>query len=151
MRLRYQFQEKFNGEGDLILSLPQQDAQAWRLRKKHERAAILDKLSELIRGTGAAVETSSENENETKENLPSFTGLTKRLYFHIKATGDHGMTDEEGQRMLRINGNSYRPARRSLVKLGLVDKSGFKRKTVSGVLANAWVSIAEPSSLEDFE
>ena len=47
----------------------------------------------------------------------------------IEATGSAGMTDDEGQTALGMEGNSYRPSRVTLEKRGLVTKTSITRLT----------------------
>lgn len=85
---------------------------------------------------------------EAAENsVVSFTTQSKRVLEHIHSSAN-GVTDEEGQDQLGIAGNSYRPARVTLVSLGFVEKSGKTRKTHSGSSANVWVSTMSPEQAE---
>lgn len=49
-----------------------------------------------------------------------------------------GLTDEEGQESLQIEGNSYRPCRVTLMDQGLVYDTGFRRKTRANRPAVVW-------------
>lgn len=49
-----------------------------------------------------------------------------------------GLTDEEGQERLQIDGNSYRPRRVTLMDQGLVYDTGFRRKTKANRPAVVW-------------
>lgn len=49
-----------------------------------------------------------------------------------------GLTDEEGQEKYEIEGNSYRPMRVMLFRLGLVTDSGIRRRNRSGREAVVW-------------
>ena len=60
-------------------------------------------------------------------SVATYTTQAKRVLKHIHSSSD-GVTDEEGQDQLGIPGNSYRPARVALVRLGFVEKSGKTRK-----------------------
>jgi len=49
-----------------------------------------------------------------------------------------GLTDEQGQDILGISGNSYRPMRVALVRKGMMYASDERRKTKSGRNAIVW-------------
>ena len=55
--------------------------------------------------------------------------------------GWDGWTDEELQRVLPMNPSTERPRRIELVRLGLVEDSGEKRRTASGRLATVWRAV----------
>lgn len=78
-------------------------------------------------------ETSRES---AKAVAPNFSLRMIRILNKISKVG--GMTDEEGQYGLEIDGNSYRPARVALAKHGLILDSGERRKTNSGRNAVVW-------------
>ena len=80
-------------------------------------------------------------------SVVTYTSKAKRVLKHIHLSVD-GVTDEEGQDQLDIPGNSYRPARVALVRLGFVKKSGKTRKTHSGSNANVWISTMSPEQAE---
>jgi hypothetical protein len=50
----------------------------------------------------------------------------------------HGRTDEEIQRMLKLNPSTQRPRRIELVQAGKVRDSGRTRKTKGGRAATVW-------------
>jgi hypothetical protein len=75
--------------------------------------------------------------------IPKFKGLMLHLMKFFKARAGAGMTDEEGQFMAQINGNSYRPARVKLQEYGMIRDSGMRRKTRSGKEAVVWVATQE--------
>lgn len=81
------------------------------------------------------------------DSVVSFTTNSKKVLSHIFCTKG-GVTDEEGQDTLGLAGNSYRPARGALVKLGFVMKSGETRETHSGSSANVWVATMSPGQAE---
>lgn len=55
---------------------------------------------------------------------------------------DHqGLTDEEGQELMGMAGNSYRSARDTLWKKKMIRDSGGCRKTRSGRRAVVWVVV----------
>jgi hypothetical protein len=51
---------------------------------------------------------------------------------------NNGRTDEEIQRMLKLNPSTQRPRRIELVQSGMVRDSGRTRKTASGRAATVW-------------
>lgn len=59
---------------------------------------------------------------------------------------NHGRTDEEIQRMLKLNPSTERPRRIELVQAGKVRDSGRTRKTKSGRAAAVWE--ASPSDAQ---
>lgn len=152
-------QDKFNGTCDLTLCLSQEETRKWRSMSQEKRKEILTEFSQMIVGgqLPRAPVTLSEarmpvgrdvaSRSAAKAAEPKFTGKVKTVYETIRNTGTVGLTDEEGQELLVMSGNSYRPARRSLVKLGLVDKNGEFRDTRAGNNANVWVAIATPADV----
>jgi hypothetical protein len=68
---------------------------------------------------------------------PTF-GLKVRTVLVGFAHAMSGLTDEEGQERLQIEGNSYRPCRVTLMDQGLVYDTGFRRKTRAGRPAVVW-------------
>ncbi len=66
----------------------------------------------------------------------------RRVLGAIAQRKDDGLTDEEGQKLLGIDGNSYRPLRVDLVRANLVVKSDKpKRRTDRGGRASVWVAV----------
>jgi hypothetical protein len=57
----------------------------------------------------------------------------------LRATGPHGLTDEEIQARLKMSGNSERPARGQLVRDGWVKDSGRRRNQTNGNPAIVWI------------
>ena len=68
---------------------------------------------------------------------PTF-GAKARVVLVGFAQATHGLTDEEGQQYLQMEGNSYRPCRVTLMDQGLVYDTGFRRKTRAGRPAVVW-------------
>lgn len=101
--------------------------------------------SELLAVRPVGKDPMSKEAAET--SVATYTTQAKRVLKHIHSSAD-GVTDEEGQDQLDIPGNSYRPARVALVRLGFVEKSGKTRKTHSGSSANVWVSTMSPEQAE---
>jgi predicted ArsR family transcriptional regulator len=62
-----------------------------------------------------------------------------KVLFHLDKHGPS--TDEAIQESLSMSGNSQRPARRELVKMGLVTDSGMTRPTRAGNPAIVWMLI----------
>jgi len=79
---------------------------------------------------------SDTSRESAKAVAPNFSARMMRILEKISTVG--GMTDEEGQYGLEIDGNSYRPARVTLAKHGLILDSGERRKTMSGRNAVVW-------------
>lgn len=69
---------------------------------------------------------------------PKFNAKTESLLATIEKCG-LGLTDEEGQDMLGIEGNSYRPCRVNLFNNGFLQDSGMRRKTKSNKNAVVWM------------
>ena len=63
---------------------------------------------------------------------PKFKGNMLRVLKAFAESGKFGFTDEEGGKHLFMDGNSYRPSRVTLEKLGLVIKTTATRKTKAG-------------------
>jgi len=63
---------------------------------------------------------------------PKFRGNMLRVLKAFAESGKFGFTDEEGGKHLFMDGNSYRPSRVTLEKLGLVIKTTATRKTKAG-------------------
>lgn len=101
--------------------------------------------AELLAVRAVGKDPMSKEAAET--SVATYTTQAKRVLKHIHSSSD-GVTDEEGQDQLDIPGNSYRPARVALVRLGFVEKSGKTRKTHSGSSANVWVSTMSPEQAE---
>lgn len=83
-------------------------------------------------------QNSDTSRESAKAVAPNFSARMMLILEKIAIVG--GMTDEEGQYGLEIDGNSYRPARVTLAKHGLIMDSGERRKTNSGRSAVVWVA-----------
>jgi hypothetical protein len=68
---------------------------------------------------------------------PTF-GMKARTVLVGFAHSMSGLTDEEGQERLQMEGNSYRPCRVTLMDQGLIYDTGFRRKTRAGRPAVVW-------------
>lgn len=73
--------------------------------------------------------------------MPSlFEKQTQRAQLHAAiAASAIGLTDEEAQSKLGMEGSTQRPRRGELVKAGLVKDSGVKRMTKAHKWAIVWV------------
>ena len=60
-----------------------------------------------------------------------FKGNQRKVLLLLDELAEYGATDEQGSDALGMDGNSYRPARVTLEKLGLVMKTNATRKTRS--------------------
>lgn len=66
-----------------------------------------------------------------------------RLQELFRRLGNTGASDEEGAKLLGLDGNTYRPRRIELCRLGFVRDSGLRRATRAGGLAAVWCVLAE--------
>ena len=66
--------------------------------------------------------------------------LRQLVYAQLAAAGTRGLTDQEGAALLKLAGDTYRPRRRELVKLGSVIATAHRRPTHSGALATVWIA-----------
>ena len=69
---------------------------------------------------------------------PKFNAKSESLLATIEKCS-LGLTDEEGQELLGIEGNSYRPCRVTLFDSGFVHDSGMRRKTKANKNAVVWM------------
>lgn len=68
---------------------------------------------------------------------PKFNARTLDLLGEFRNC-PQGMTDEFGQALLKIEGNSYRPMRVTLYKHGYVEDSGNRDRLKSGRFGAVW-------------
>jgi len=68
---------------------------------------------------------------------PKFGTMLRIVLEHL-AFHSHGLTDEEGQQITAMPGNSYRPSRVTLMDRGFVVDSGIRRKTHQRKDAVVW-------------
>lgn len=68
---------------------------------------------------------------------PKFGTMMRTVLEHL-AFYQNGLTDEEGQQITAMPGNSYRPCRVTLMDRGFVVDSGKRRKTVQQKDAVVW-------------
>ncbi len=67
--------------------------------------------------------------------------LRRLVYDFILEHGEHGATDQEVQRALELPSQTECPRRWELVKGGLVENSGKRRRTLSKRSAVVWTAI----------
>jgi hypothetical protein len=81
---------------------------------------------------------------EAKRKIePKIGSITWKVYDFIVATGLVGATDQELEKVLRMDGNTIRPTRGSLVKNKLVSDSGRTRKNDKGNDCIVWIATEE--------
>lgn len=69
----------------------------------------------------------------------STTDLRQRAYALLLMAGDHGLTDEEGIRLMG-RGDTYRPRRIELTDAGLVYGTGRERISTRGCMMEVWAA-----------
>jgi len=69
--------------------------------------------------------------------------INRTVYAYIESRGVDGATDQEVESVTRIDGNSVRPSRGSLVKQGLVFDSGRTRPNAKGNNCIVWIALDE--------
>ena len=74
---------------------------------------------------------------------PHIGSINRAIYAYIESRGLDGATDQEVEQVTRIDGNSVRPSRGSLVKQGLVFDSGRTRPNAKGNNCIVWVALDE--------
>ncbi len=161
MPRRIATQMKFNGEADLNIAMNQDEVAAWnRLTSQGRQNLVQNMFNRLLNGNRPGMLTDAMlsreqpigpdamSQNAAEKAKPSYTQACRRILRILNQAGEDGFTDEEGQEMLHMAGNSYRPARVALVKLGYAGKSGKSRKTRSGRPANIWVALMSPEQAE---
>lgn len=84
-------------------------------------------------------QNSDTSRESAKAVAPKFSSRMVLLLDAIYKSGNVGVTDEEGQARLSIDGNSYRPARVILSHNGMIRDSEIRRKTKSNRNAAVWV------------
>jgi len=68
---------------------------------------------------------------------PKFGTITRTVLVELSKY-PHGLTDEEAQNIIGMQGNSYRPCRVTLMDKGLVSDTGNRRKTHQRKDAVVW-------------
>lgn len=74
---------------------------------------------------------------------PHIGTINRAVYLYIESRGLDGATDQEIEGVTRIDGNSVRPSRGSLVKQGLVFDSGRTRPNAKGNNCIVWIAGSE--------
>jgi hypothetical protein len=69
---------------------------------------------------------------------PKFNARTLALLARFRTAWPRGLSDEQGQIELSIDGNSYRPMRVTLYKHGFVEDSGDRQVLKSGRKGVIW-------------
>ncbi len=100
-------------------------------------AEAQDALRPLI--SGATPETRATSTEAAESVVETKDTQRQRVYEAIRDSGRNGMTDEQIQEDLGIEGNSQRPRRRELQALGRIQASTLRRLTRSGRTAVVWV------------
>jgi hypothetical protein len=98
-----------------------------------------EEVCHLPRATAPFVpksETSKAAAERTREGVSGV--IRKRVFGVIADAGADGATDDEIVQSLGLPGDSVRPRRIELVRMGLVADSGFTRLTRSGREATVW-------------
>jgi transcription initiation factor IIE alpha subunit len=81
---------------------------------------------------------------EVREKIePKVGTLRRKVYEAILLKGLDGMTDQEIEKQLALDGNTVRPIRGSLVEIGLVIDSGTTRPNAKGNRCIVWRSAEE--------
>ena len=78
---------------------------------------------------------------------PHIGSINRAVYSFIESRGLDGATDQEVESVTRIDGNSVRPSRGSLVKQGLVFDSGRTRPNAKGNNCIVWMAVDEGAML----
>lgn len=69
---------------------------------------------------------------------PKFSSRMRLMLLQFQDMAGVGMTDDEGQDIMEMDGNSYRPCRVTLARHGYINDYGVRRKTRSGRAAAVW-------------
>lgn len=80
---------------------------------------------------------SDTSRQSAKAAAPKFNARTLDLLAVFRSS-PHGLSDEQGQTNLGIEGNSYRPMRVTLYKHGFVEDSGERQTLKSGRKGAVW-------------
>lgn len=67
--------------------------------------------------------------------------LREKVFREIKNAGDRGLTDHEIQARLELSGDTERPRRYELHKMGLIKAAPDTRRAPSGRNATVWVAL----------
>jgi hypothetical protein len=79
--------------------------------------------------------------------LPRTGSWRAKVYDFIQSQGFNGATDQEIESALKLNGNTVRPTRITLLKDGFIFDSGGTRKNINGNDCIVWLSSKEEGRL----
>ncbi len=153
---RISTQMRFNGESILTIEMDADETRAWTRMNTAQRNNIVQSLMGRLLGRTQHVPNLANVQpvgrdiasQEAAEAAKATYGQScRRVLTAMHQAGELGLTDEEGQDLLSMTGNSYRPARVGLVKLGYAAKSGDFRLTRSGRRANVWIALIDPKQV----
>lgn len=83
--------------------------------------------------------TTQRTSIEAREKIePKIGTIRRKVYEAILLKGMKGITDQEVEQQLQLDGNTVRPIRGSLVELGLVIDSGTTRPNRKGNQCIVW-------------
>lgn len=74
---------------------------------------------------------------------PKRNSITHKVYNYVVSTGLVGATDQELEKILRMEGNTIRPARGKLVKNYLISDSGRTRRNDKNNECIVWIATEE--------
>jgi hypothetical protein len=80
----------------------------------------------------------SDTSREAAQSIAPKFGRMTRAVLTLIARYQDGLTDEEGQSLVRMEGNSYRPCRVTLADKGFVVDTGVRRLTAHRKKAAVW-------------
>lgn len=103
------------------------------LREKKPLHAVSDNVVILAKNAKKTSRSAAESA------LPKSGSIRARVYSYFKGRGDFGATDDEAQEFLGIDGNTFRPTRKSLVDDGYLFDSGGTRKNKNQNDCVVWV------------
>ncbi len=90
--------------------------------------------------TSAPYQSHSETSKEAADKIvPHINRCHRKILEHLENVGALGATDQELETATGMAGNTARPRRIELLKLGLIRDSGKTRETFSGRKATVWV------------
>jgi len=103
------------------------------------KAVELDALEPFLPFTGAVRATRETSLAAAEAMAGKAATLRALVYRTLKDIGPGGLTDDELQVHLGMDGSTERPRRVELLQQGLIEASDAQRKTRSGRLATVWV------------
>lgn len=69
---------------------------------------------------------------------PGIESQAGQILAALRDASERGMTDDEGEHLLGIRSSSYTPRRGELYRAGRIERSGERRLTRGGRLADVW-------------